>query len=298
MKQFFQILFISILVVVLNSCSAPPFTTNIAFDSTDSCKSIIPIFFDKRNTPFVSIQCNGKSFDSELDLGAEWVPIGLPQNIIDSLNFKSEGLPKLSMNAFGSFAFNRSYSIDDVVLGNLKLKNVLCYSNSGIPSTLTNKGIIGLQFCEHFDILIDYQHKKVTFYNKNCPDSLPDLKDWIPFHFTYNKIITIKGQVPGLTKSMKIGFDNGAILNMNGKQYCILRNRSILSNSDSVHNFSIISESASIESQKNIISDLRIAYWDLPQPSSVDLLLGGDFFDKYQVFFNFKNNIMYIKRNS
>jgi hypothetical protein len=290
-----------ILVVVfigscLSSCGTPHlYSQKDAFDLQYS-PSRIPLKFDN-GMPYLTVEIDGIPIDLDLDFGAEGIAIGLMKQTVEQLDVQHSGfLPHYSRSAKGKLYSGRKFRVKNLQIGRIQFRNLLCiYFDMPAPEPFTKRGIVGRKLLREFNVFFDYQHNQLLLYDQNqFPEEL-NLKTWDSFDV--DERFLIYGTLDGCPHMLSIGFDTGLIAqDKNHRFFSIFRNSKLASGACSTLAAKKIVHNTSISSSGKTIDNLNILFYAFPIPKYMDLILGHDFFMKYQVFYDLHNRKIFLKK--
>ncbi|MCF6365626.1 MAG: hypothetical protein L3J35_05425 [Bacteroidales bacterium] len=299
---------ILIFTVGLFLCSAysiPKYDMKKSMDNYEEFKSLeIPLYFDAGIYPFIYVNIQGNKIPVHVDIGDETGNFSFDEKSLESIKYKSVSESNYSTGFNGIIKNNDYFNINEIDIEGIKFRNIVCKKdNTKLPNYLMDIGNVGLNFLKEFNFKIDYKNKLLTLYKKGfIPDDITNY--WTKIILNKKPLLTFNGRIQGYNKILQVGIDTGTI--MIGKDIVenlirIPLKHSFISKQkvDYINDelkLKVIRE-LSITNENSLIDSLDFLIYKTKQPKDRDIFLGGDFFFKYNTFFDNKNNILYISKN-
>ncbi len=291
--------------LVFSSCySIPKYDIEKSMDKYEVFKSLeIPLYFDAGIFPFIYVTIQGNKIPVHVDIGNETGNISFKEKSLENINYKSVGGRNFSTDFKGLIKSNAFFTINEIYIEGIKFKNIVCKKeNANLPDYLMDIGAIGFNFLKEFNFKIDYKNKLLTLYKKDLiPDNITD--SWTRIILNKKPLLTFNGYIQGYNKKFQIGIDTGTIMADKGIVKNLIRipmESGFISKqkSDYLDNESklIVLKELSVTNENNLIDSLDFLIYETKQPKDRDIFLGGDFFFKYNTFFDNNNNILCISK--
>lgn len=152
----------------------------------------------------VSIQ--GVTLKLMFDSGSEWGTITLIPEVLDKIKVNYTANKMQYRDAYGNVYYTRKFTIPEIRIGDLNITNIIAVENLTSPEGFD--GYIGLGFLKNFNMMIDYQNKRITLYrNTIIPDFL-EAEKWFRYRYYENQQFKINFNF--LNKEYQIGLDSGS----------------------------------------------------------------------------------------
>lgn len=304
MKKYFIILLFPVSLFLSSCYSIPKYDLERSMDKYEEFKSLkIPLHFDSGIYPFIYINVQGNKIPVHVDIGDETGYFSFKAKSLESIKCQSVGGSGFSVGFNGLIKSNDYFIVNEIDIEGMKFKNLVCKKdNASLPNYLMDIGNIGFNFLKEFNFEIDYKNKLLILYKKGLiPDSITN--HWTKIVLNKKSVLTFNGSIQGYNKKFHIGIDTGTI--MVGKDIVENLIRVPIESSfilkqkadylDNEFELKVIKE-LSITTDNSLIDSLDFLIYETKQPKDRDILLGGDFFFKYNVFFDNKNNILYMSK--
>lgn len=291
--------------LVFGSCySIPKYDPEKSMDNYEKFKSLeIPLYFDAGIYPFIYVTIQGNKIPLHVDIGDETGNIMFNKKSLEDIKYISVGGRNFSAGFNGLIMSNDYFRIDEIEIEGIKFKDIVCKKdNTHLPDYLTDMGAIGFNFLKAFNFKIDYGNKLLTLYKKGF---IPDIitTSWTRIILNEKPLLSFNGHIQGYDKKIQIGIDTGTIMAGKGNVKNLIRiplESGFISKqkTDYLDNESklIVIKELSITNENNQIDSLDFLLYETKQPKDRDIFLGGDFFFKYNTFFDNKNNILYLSK--
>ncbi len=283
-------------------------TIGISFCFIPSCKKNaikIPVIFTVNPyNPLIKSTIQGKDYTLLVDSGAS-ENLYLDENVFDQVK---KGELKRTLKIYdlrGNFYNWETYSISDVKVGPIDLfnyevvkespdfnENTALWTFIKNPKNRDSHGRIGWQFFENYCTLFDFPNSSIFIAKKIeelKKEGVLKIENFIPIPFAI--------QEGALVLSIQTALGKHQVILDTGATFCTLRATKVPLNK--------IKQSPSgkcyFPSSKLIFGDCDFGDWkfavtDITELSSVDGVLGTDFFLEHAVYFDFANKIAYIKK--
>ncbi len=305
-KKIIVLLFTVITVsLFLVSCySVPKYDLAKSMDKYKEFKSLeIPLYFDAGIYPFIYINIQGNKIPVHIDIGDETGNFSFKEKTLENIKFQAAGGKNFSVGFNGLIKSNDYFIVNEIDVEGIKFKDLVCKKdNASLPNYLMDIGHIGFNFLKEFNFGIDYKNKLLILYKKGLvPDNITN--HWTRIILNKNPPLTFNGYIQGYNKRFHIGIDTGTIMvgkdsvknliRVPLKSSFILKQKAYYLDND----FKLkVIRNLSITNENSLIDSLDFLIYETKQPKDRDILLGGDFFFKYNTFFDNKNNVLYISK--
>ncbi|NOZ07822.1 MAG: hypothetical protein GXO91_02955 [FCB group bacterium] len=291
--------------LVFGSCySIPEYDLEKSMDKYEEFDSLeIPLHFDAGIYPFIYVTLKGNKIPLHVDIGDETGNISFNKESLQDIEYKYAGRKNFSAGFNGIIKSNDYFRIDEIEIEGIKFKDILCKKdNTHLPDYLTDMGAIGFNFLKEFNLNIDYGNKLLTLYKKGViPFNITT--SWTSIILNEKPLLSFNGRIQGYGKNFQIGIDTGTIMAGKDNVKNLIRiplESGFISKqkTDYLDNESklIVIRELSITYENNLIDSLDFLLYETKQPKDRDIFLGGDFFFKYNTFFDNKNNILYFSK--
>ncbi len=301
---FFKALIFSVCLFISSCYSIPRYNPEKSMDKYDEFKNLeIPLYFDAGIYPFIYVNIQGNKIPLHIDIGDETGSFSLKEKSLESIRTNSIAERNAFVDFNGSIKSNEYFKVNEIDIEGVKFKNLVCKKdNANLPNYLMNIGDIGFNFLREFNFKLDYKNKLLTLYKKGfTPDNIGT--SWQKIVLNKKPLLTFSGFIQGYDKKLQIGIDTGMI--MIGKDIVknlvriplesdfILKQKTDFLYKDP--KLKVIKK-LSITTENSLINNLDFLMYEIKQPDDRDIFLGGDFFFKYNTFFDNKNNLLYISK--
>lgn len=263
----------------------------------------IPLYFDAGIYPFIYVTIEGQKMPLHIDIGNETGNFSLKNKSFESVKNKSIQKSNFSVGFDGLIKNNSYFNMSEIEIEKIKFNNVECKkSSSNLPDYLMDIGNIGFNFLREFNFKLDYKNKKLVLYKKEIiPDNISI--SWKKIILNKKPLLTFNGYIQGYNKKLQIGIDTGMVMIDKDVVKNLIRipfeSSFILNQKDSFlgneKKLKVLNE-LSVINENIMIDNLDFLMYEIKQPDDRDIFLGGDFFFKYNTFFDNKNNILYIDK--
>lgn len=276
------------------------FVMSIQSFAADPTTTVLPLTFSTQGFPIASIQIQGHDIPLIFDNGASRTTITLSKELVKKLNLKMTPTHKKVClhDDTGKETCLKVYTVPELKIGQTTMHNVSCqlmdklwgghYDEGFVWFEAAKNGVIGLNLLRQFNVLVDYKNSRVILNKLGEYPQQYDVKNWIRVPFSNQYGMSISAKINGA--DAKIVFDTGSnssIMKSTAKVFA--EKKSCESNND---------PSCYFETTTFMVGDkplpktkFSIQQDDFP----FDGLIGSDFFKAHQVFFDFKNNLIFIK---
>jgi len=273
------------------------FTSCLAANSDEI---VLPIKLSPQGFPVATIQIQGNDIPLIFDNGASRTTITLSQEIVKKLALKMTATNKKSCHHddSGKETCLNVHNIPEIKIGQMTMHNVSCeqmdklwgghYDEGFVWFEAAKNGVIGLDLLRQFNVLVDYKNAQVILTKLGEYPSQYDVKRWTQVPFTNKYGITTAAKINGVDAT--IVWDTGA-------------NKSIIKTTSKIFAGKTSCESNNdpscyFETTTFIVSDKQLPKTkfsiqkdELP----FDGMIGSDFIEDHKVFFDFKNNVLFIE---
>jgi hypothetical protein len=286
---------------IFQSCIAlVVFTCSICFAAMPEIP--LHLSFSPQGMPATTIQIQGKTIPLAFDISSTRTNIALSADIIKKLNLQLAPSNEkfCSHDIAGHETCYKTFTIPEVNLGTLAMRNVpgvvrdYMWNNppdSGFIFTEAyQNGVIGQDLLRKFNVLIDYPREQVVLMPQGQYPKEYNVKSWQRILFTVNRY--------GITTSAKInGIDvvfawmtaaNHSVLTTAAMQKIFHVKQARFGKTTCV---ALAPDSVVIANKKFPSTPFYPADEEFP----FDGLIGSTFFQEHAVFFDFKNNYLYVK---
>ncbi len=305
MKKYFIVLLFTITLFLSGCYSIPKYDIEKSIDGYEEFEGLkIPLHFDAGIYPFIYINIQGNKIPVHVDIGDETGYFSFKKKTLKNIKYQSADGRNFSVGFNGLIKRNNYFTVNEIDIEGIKFKNIVCKKdNANLPDYLMNIGSVGFNFLKEFNFQIDYKNKLLTLYKKGViPDNITD--HWTKIILNKRPLLTFNGHIRGYDKKFLIGIDTGTI--MIGEDIVenliripldhsfILKQKTDYLGNES--ELKIIKE-LTITNEKSFIDNLDFLLHETKQPKNRDIFLGGDFFFKYNTFFDNENNILYVSKD-
>lgn len=281
-----------VFTLFLFSCMRAFSMEDFAISNENFNKVEIPISFVSKGLPTVEVKIDNQTYHLILDTGADSVAMAFVPSALERLNPTYLKAQKKSLDVHGNSYQERIFKLSQTLIGNLKIANLI--GSEELRSFIPCDGIIGNQFLKHFNVYIDYQNLKVFLYPQSTYPSELELGKWQKVAFEHNNIgIIVSGRFAGNKKELKLCLDTGMCLIQNGRTYGLLKPQ----NMPGLFMKRKAYETKAFYIDGSDLGPMAFIASDFKQPP-VDGFLGHNFFSRYQVFIDFNQEVLYVKRNN
>ena len=294
MTTVFKVLPITGLVLIILSCQSK-MTFKLRSEELPDKPISLPITKDKDLWPTVTIVINGEKVRLHVDTGGEADAISLTREQIKNINLRQLDKESSTINAHGEKRPVHYYTADQIVIDGIRFTNCEIMEIPSAEDKFDDIGLIGLGFLQYFTVHTDIKNNLMKLYPYGYSSRITD-SSWKMIHLdNHNRF---KGKLSGYDKEYKIGFDSGAIYVNGEKGYNWIRvdEKELTDKIDcrKEYNFNVIN--TNLVAGKNAIMDsLCFLIFETPQPSGVDIFLGYDFFNKYEVIIDYAASTLYFR---
>ena len=280
-------IFITLLIVSIQS---------FAMDTTEI---VLPLTFSTQGFPIAAIQIQGNNIPLIFDNGASRTTITLSKELVKKLNLKMTPTNKKVCfhDDTGKETCLKIYTVPELKIGQMMMHNVPCqlmdklwgghYDEGFIWFEAAKNGVIGLDLLRQFNVLVDYKNSRVILNKLGEYPQQYDVKSWIRVPVAHDSgIINAKINGADVTLVMDTGTNN-SIMKSTAKVFA--GKKSCESNND---------PSCYFETTTFMIGDRplpKTKFSIQKDEFPFDGLIGSDFFKAHQVFFDFKNSLIFIK---
>ncbi len=305
MRKYFIVSLFTITLFLSSCYSIPKYDIEKSIDKYEEFESLkIPLHFDAGIYPFIYINIQDNKIPVHVDIGDETGYFSFKEKSLESIKCQSVGERGLSVGFNGLIKSNNYFIVNEIDIEGMKFKNLVCKKdNASLPDYLMNIGNIGFNFLKEFNFEIDYKNKLLILYKKGViPDSVTNY--WTKIILNKKPVLTFNGYIQGYNKKFHIGIDTGTIMVGKGivknlirvpiESSFVLRQKADYL--DNEYKLKVIKELSIVTNENSLIDSLDFLIYETKQPKDRDILLGGDFFFKYNAFFDNKNNILYINK--
>ena len=284
--------------------SVPKYDLGKSIVKYEEFKSLeIPLYFDAGIYPFIYVNIQGNKIPVHVDIGDETGNFSFKEKSLENIKYQTVGGRNLSMSFNGLIKSNEYFTINEIEIEGMEFKNLVCKKdNANLPNYLMDIGDMGFNFLREFNFQIDYKNKLLILYKKGLiPDYITN--NWTKIILNEKPALTFNGYIKGYNEKFQIGIDTGTILLDKGivknlirvslKSDFVSKQKSeFLDNESKLR----VLKGLSITNGNSLIDGLDFLLYETKQPKDRDIFLGGDFFFKYNTFFDNKNNIIYISK--
>lgn len=263
---------------------------------------VLPITFDKRSTPMVSVEIEGMSHELRLDTGSE-EGLHLRRDLLDQIEgVRFTGEMQRSSDMAGNVQENARFVIDELPVNGRIFRDIrgVEFSPWGITvregSQLPESSVLGLGFFKGQRILIDYLSKELTVFDA-ASDFDPDRDTgWIEVPFRHSEEgLVLEAMIAGRPHDMVL--DTGATISF------AVADRI----ADTVAAVPCQSIYASLQQEGCRLIPVDTEFGDIAaslqafliedDPGNFEAtgLLGGDFLQHHAVFVDFARKRMYVR---
>lgn len=282
--------------------------TSISFASVN--KTVLPLSFGsgfkKPNVSLaIPVKIGKKTIPLIFDMGASSNFI-ISADALKGIKFHDTGKKSRGVSPLGVFV-DKQIRLPLIKIGDFTLHNVegemttkkwagekyWKFKNFKIPAL--KNGVIGLSIWKRFNVLVDFKGHRVTLYKKGVYPNV-DFTKWIkiPFQTKYDFIGT-NSIIDGI--KVRLTWDTAHIPSQI-KPFAALKSKSHSCSKE----FNLMADNLKCFKSTNFITSNKklpnttFLFKDLGLPKFVpiDGFVGTNYFFKNEVFFDFKNNVMYI----
>ena len=263
----------------------------------------IPLYFDAGIYPFIYVNIQGNKIPVHVDIGDETGNFSFKEKSLENIKYQTVGGKNLSMSFNGLIKSNEYFTINEIEIEGMKFKNLVCKKDkANLPNYLMDIGAMGFNFLKEFNFQIDYKNKLLILYKKGLiPDYI--INYWTKIILNEKPALTFNGYIQGYNEKFQIGIDTGTIMLDKEMVKNLIRvplesgfvskqKSEFLDNESKLR----VLKDLSITNGNSLIDGLDFLLYETKQPKDRDIFLGGDFFFKYNTFFDNKNNILYINK--
>ncbi|EKE01545.1 MAG: hypothetical protein ACD_21C00106G0005 [uncultured bacterium] len=282
-------IFITLLAISIQSFAA------------DATTTILPLELSTQGLPVTSIQIQGHKIPLIFDNGASRSNVVLSKELVRKLHLKI--IPTNKKSCFhgddGKVMCLKVYTVPELKIGNMTMHNVSCelmdklwgghYDEGFIWFEAAKNGVIGLELLRQFNVLVDYKASRVVLMKPGEYPHQYDIKSWMKIPFSNKYGITTIAKINGV--DVTLVWDTGA-------------NNSIMKSTVKIpakKKSCAYKENPScqyFETTTFMLGDNQLPKTEFfIQKSEIpfDGLIGSSFFKEHQVFFDFKNNLLFVK---
>lgn len=265
---------------------------------------LIPVEIREANTPYTTIEIEGKIYRLELDLGSKFL-ISLRKNILDEIAGKticgrgewtdlkgnkysapSYFVKKISIAGFSFKDLNVQQEDDDYIY-----KTVLWDAKNREREFFIAEevGTIGWPLLEKVNLLLDFSHSCVLASNdkKSLKKLGYYIDGWVKVPFKIDR--------PGIILEIetdfgvkKLAIDTGSTLNL-------IRNDQTIEGKMGMYKIPFINSSKFIINKNNFGSITFHLYELTSELNEIDGYLGMSFLENHQIYIDYPNRVAYIK---
>lgn len=260
---------------------------------------VLPIELSQQGFPVVAIEIQGHSIPVIFDNGASRTSIALSQEIVKKLELKL--LPTNEKACFhddtGKETCLKVYTIPELKIGHKTLRNVPCqlmdklwgghYDEGFIWFEAAKNGVLGLDFLRQFNVLVDYPSSRAILIPLGAYPHQYNVKNWIRMPVSTDGIIV--ANINGVTT--KLVWDTGANHSIMKSTAKVLTEGKIATIKGDPPYQSFETTTFTVCDQPFPKTEFFIQKSEFP----FDGLIGSSFFKEHPVFFDFKNNVMWVK---
>ena len=299
-----KILIFTVSLFLCGCYSIPKYDIGKSMDKYEEFKSLrIPLYFDAGIYPFIYVNIQGNKIPVHVDIGNETENFSFKKKSLENIKYQTVGGRNFSVSFNGLMKSNEYFTINEIDIEGMKFKNLVCKKdNANLPNYLMDIGAMGFNFLKEFNFQIDYKNKLLILYKKDLiPDYITNY--WTKIILNKKPALTFNGYIQGYDEKFQIGIDNGTIMldkeivknliRVPLKSGFISKQKSKFLDNES--KLRVLKE-LSIINENILIDSLDFLLYETKQPKNRDIFLGGDFFFKYNTFFDNKNNILYINK--
>ena len=287
----------------LMSCGRAEFQTALEPNRNAGRRlGVLPFSLD-RGLPFVELTIQGHRVELLLDTGLEAFPLILEPDVVERLTVNPAGISRGYRTVYGTRRWVRLSRIPSIQLGSIEYRNITVVMDRFPSPVKRGKGVLGRKFFDPFAVLFDYRNRRVLLFNPQTgpPDSLPG--PWKPWPLRRDG--STRGRLGGVDRSLRLAFDTGSSFIVDGIGYSVMVNRKVLPLFESMAASRVMLDGKSIPAIRGAcieaspgsgaLCDLNFLLQAYPLPDRWDVLLGYDFFSKYLVYIQAKENRAWVK---
>ena len=290
-------------VLALLSCGRAEFHTTLG-PRTGSGRllGVLPFVLD-RGLPFAELTIQGQRVELLVDTGLEPFALILEPDVVQRLAARPAGISRGYRTVYGTRRGVRMVRIPSIRLGSIEYRNIAVVVDRFPSPVKRGKGVLGRIFFDPFGVLFDYRNRRMLLFDPQTgpPDSLPGpWKAW-----PLRRDGSTRGRIDGVDRSLRIALDTGSAFIIDGIGYSVIVNRKVLPWFESKAACRVMLEGKSIPAFRDArlealpdagtLGDLNFLLQAYPLPDRWDVLLGYDFFSKYLVYTQVKENRVWVK---
>jgi hypothetical protein len=274
-------------------------------------KTVLPLSFGsgfkKPNISLaIPVEINGKTIPLIFDMGA-YSNIIISADVIKDVKIHYTGKKIRGLSPLGIF-YSRQFVLPILKIGDFTLHDIVgkittkkwagekYWKFDNFKTLALKNGVVGLSVWKRFNVLVDFRRYRITLYKKGTYPNINFAK-WIkvPFQTKYGFIGT-NSKIDGV--KVRLTWDTAHIPSQI-KPFAALKNQSYSCPKE----FNLMSDNLKCFTSTNFISSNKklpnttFLFKDLGLPKFVpiDGFIGTNYFFENEVFFDFKNNVMYIR---
>lgn len=189
----------------------------LALGPSNAADLVLPITFDKRSTPMVSLEIEGLSHEMRLDTGSE-EGLHLRRDLLDRIEgARFTGEMQRSSDMAGNVQENARFVIDELSVNGRIFRDIrgVEFSPWGITvredSQLPESSVLGLGFFKGQRILIDYPSEELTVFDAETAVDPDGDTGWIEVPFRHSaEGLVLEATIAGRLHDMVL--DTGATI--------------------------------------------------------------------------------------
>jgi len=266
----------------------------------DTTEIVLPLTFSTQGFPIAAIQIQGNTIPLIFDNGASHTTITLSKELVKKFNLKLTPTNKKTCfhDDTGKKTCLKIYTVPELKIGQITMHNVPCqlidklwgghYDEGFLWFEAAKNGVIGLDLLRQFNVLVDYKNSRVILNKLGEYPQQYDIKSWIRVPVSNEYGMTMGVKINGT--DAKIVFDTGSNNSIIKATAKILAGKK---SCESNYEPSCYFETTTFMVGDQPLPKTRFAIQKDEFP--FDGLIGSDFFKAHQVFFDFKNSLIFIK---
>lgn len=280
-------IFIILAVIFVQSCA-----------KTSNHVAVLPLLLSVHGLPVTSVQIQEYNIPIIFDNGATSTSIALNKELVEKLhlNIVPTNNKSCFLNGSGKKTCLKVYTVPKLNIGQMTMSNIPCQLTEGLwgehydgELAAARNGAIGLNLLRQFNVLIDYQASQIILMKLGEYPYQHDMKDWMRIPFSNKYGITTTAKINGT--NVTLVWDTGANYSMIKSTAKIFVNKksSLNKNSQSCKYFE--TTALITDGKQSLNTKLSIQKAGFP----FDGLIGSSFFKEHRVFFDFKNNLLFVE---
>jgi hypothetical protein len=276
--------------------------------ASDNDEIVLPLEFSTQGFPIASIHIQGHDVPLLFDNGASRTTITLSKDLVKKLGLKMAATNKKNCfhDGTGKKTCLKVYTVPEIKIGHMTMHNVPCqlmeklwgghYEDGFIWFEAAKNGVIGIDLLRQFNVLVDYQTSQAILTKLGEYPHQYDVKNWIQIPFAKKSGI-INAKINGA--DAKIVFDSGSNASVMKSTAKIpvqeIEKKSCASINDKSCSYYFETTTFVVDNKQLPKTKFVVQKSAGEDKIPFDALIGSDFIKKHPIFFDFKNDMIFIK---